>query len=113
MLITNCRNVKGVVANLKKVAVFSFLMVSLSTIAFPEKCIQSPQRTQACGHLVYKKITTSEDENAEIYCVCLEDFEDIRVPAKDEIGIARQKYALRKYAAELGISEQVLLELVR
>ena len=101
-----------ILAKFKRAAVLIIALTSTATFALPDKCIQSPQRTESCGHLVYKKIAEAGEE-AKIFCVCLEDFEDIRVPATDELGIAKQKYAMRKYTAELGVSEEILLQLVR
>lgn len=112
MLSTLIRLKQAGLYKLKQAAVLAFALTSTGTLAFPEQCIQSPQRTQSCGHLVYKKVTETGKE-AKIFCICLEDFEDIRIPATDEIGIAKQKYAMRKYIAELDISEEVLLQLVR
>ncbi len=102
----------NVVKGSKKLAILATSLFCTHALALPEQCFQSTTRVRACGHMTYKKVVL-EGEQAKVVCICLEDFEDIRVPASDEIGIAKQKYAIRKYSAELGLSEEALLKLVR
>lgn len=95
---------------------FFALLATNTSLAFaqsnvPEQCIQSPSRSTACPHIIYKRFIRNKEKT--IVCVCLEDFKTIRFPAKTELDIAKQKLAIKQYAVEQGLTEAQLLSLIR
>lgn len=98
---------------LKVLVTFSIMEIpqSLAQSALPEHCIQSPSRVKACPHTIFKRQVVNKSKH--IVCVCLEDFNDIRFPAKTALEQAKQKLAIKQYAAEQGLSEAELLRLIR
>jgi hypothetical protein len=85
--------------------------------ALPEQCLQLPERSQACPHLIYKKSKVAVSQTAtkvnEIICICLSDFEKLVPQAKTQIAKIEQQVELKLSAQKLSISEQDLILLLR
>lgn len=93
------------------------LCLSFSALALPETCLQLPERTQACPHLIYKKSTVAVQQTAtkinDIICICLSDFESLLHQAETKVASTEQQVELNRAAQKLAISEQDLLTLLR
>lgn len=97
--------------------VFLSLFLALPVNALPESCLQVPERTQACPHLIYKRarvdvpiITTKAKE---MICICLSDLAPLRIEAQDKLGKIKQQMMLTRMAEKLQLTEDDLLSLIR
>lgn len=100
------------------VTLVSFFLTSNSWAAdLPEQCIQLPQRTEVCPNLMYKRanvqIEATNTQVGEIVCICMADFESLRIRALTEPEKSQQAVTLARAAASLGISEAELIALIR
>jgi hypothetical protein len=85
--------------------------------ALPDKCLQLPERSQACPHLIYKKSKIAVSQTAtkanEIICICLSDFETLVPKAQSQVAKVEQQVELKLAAEKLSMSEQDLILLLR
>lgn len=83
----------------------------------PEQCIQLPQRTLVCPNVLYKRAPVSVPvlnvTEGEMLCICMADFQSIRIAAETEQGKIDEIIKLGKLANKLGISESELVSLIR
>lgn len=83
----------------------------------PEQCVQLPQRTLVCPNLIYKRAPLSLPSlsvvEGEMVCVCMADFNIIRIAAETEQEKVNELVELGKLAHQLGISESELISLIR
>lgn len=83
----------------------------------PENCVQLPQRTQVCPHLMYKKspvkLVPYNIEQGQMVCICMADFNELRMPAEGDQEKIEQQVALSRLAEKLAIPERDLLSLIR
>ncbi len=91
-------------------ALFALSLPALSQQQAPQ-CVQLPERASPCEHLLFKR-QRIEGEYA-LACVCLQDFQALRWPAKTEMGLAQQTQLLESMAQRLGMPAEQLLDLVR
>jgi hypothetical protein len=86
-------------------------------IALPEQCLQAPERSKTCPHLIYKKAKVDVPivgvKANEMICICLSDMPSLRLEAKGQLEKINQKVALSRLAAKLQLSEENLLSLLR
>lgn len=80
--------------------------------ALPEQCIEIPDRNYPCPHIIYKSLKKDNQEK-ELVCVCLSDFEILITPPANDKERISQKMALKQYTAILDLTEEELLELIR
>lgn len=96
-----------------------FLSVAATSIAqeLPDKCLQLPQRQDVCPNLLYKKspiaVTQTQTKQGEIICICMSDFNTLRLDADSSIDQINQKVDLARASEALGISEEDLILLIR
>lgn len=85
--------------------------------ALPDTCLQLPKRQDVCPNLLYKKspiaVTQTETNQGEIICICMSDFNTLRLDADSSIEKINQQVDLTRAAEALGMSEQDLLLLIR
>lgn len=85
--------------------------------ALPDKCLQLPKRQDVCPNLLYKKspiaVATTETKQGEIICICMSDFNTLRLDADSSIDKINQQVDLTRASEATGISEQDLLLLIR
>lgn len=83
----------------------------------PEQCVQLPQRTQVCPNLLYKRASLSLPSlnviEGEMVCICMADFQSIRIAAATEQGKIDELVELGRLANQLSISESDLVSLIR
>lgn len=101
---------------------YSLLLISLilSSPLFaqvPDECLQLPQRTDVCPHLIYKKAIVDVPPMAitkgEIVCICMADFIELRLPAEGLEARRQQQQILSRKADLVGLSDADLLDLIR
>ncbi|GAB3027466.1 hypothetical protein [Bowmanella dokdonensis] len=88
-------------------------LLSAQTLAVPDQCIQAPQRSQPCPHLIYKMARLDKDQPRQLLCVCLSDFKPLLQEPQTASERTARQMELRRLSAELGIEESLLLEIVR
>jgi len=85
--------------------------------SLPEKCIQLPERTSVCPNILYKRSPVDVPQFAikegEILCICMADFDSLRIPATDDAGKVDQIVSLTRASVKLNIDEKTLLEIIR
>ncbi len=90
---------------------------SFNLSAVPEKCVQLPTRTTPCTNLLFKKspvaVPIMQTEKGEMVCLCMDDFNELRIEAESELEKIDQQVALSRAAEKLGMSETDLLILIR
>ena len=83
----------------------------------PQTCIQLPERTEVCAHQLYKRanfgIAALNIIEGQMVCICMADFNNLRVAQTQGLASVDQKVELSRSAKQLGISETALLELIR
>ncbi|MEP4891265.1 MAG: hypothetical protein ABJV04_14655 [Aliiglaciecola sp.] len=83
----------------------------------PDKCIQLPERTSVCPNILYKRspvdIPQFEVKEGEMVCICMADFNSLRIAASDDAGKVDQMVALTRASVKLKIDEKTLLEVIR
>lgn len=107
--------------NRKSVGFLSLTVITVCASAaaqqLPDRCVQMPQRTQVCPNLLYKKSPVDVDmtntKSGEIVCICMADFEEIRIEATGTIEKTEQQVAISRAASRIGLSENDLLTLIR
>ena len=101
----------------RSLVVVVYLISFLLSAQVPEACIQSPSRSAICDHLIYKRspvdVAALEIQKNQMICLCMADFQSLRVPIRKGIAATEQQVELARTARRLGISEDVLLSLVR
>lgn len=90
------------------------VILSLPVLGFPEQCIVQPSRTTPCEHLIYKRLVSSEDnEQKEVVCVCLQDFSDLIFPSSNPEIRQRQDNKFKTLSRQLNIDEETLRKLIQ
>lgn len=96
---------------------FGFGLLPNMVVALPEQCLQLPERSEACPHLIYKKskiaVSQTNTKVNEIICICLTDFEKLVPEAKGQIAKIEQQVEFKLVTEKLSISEQDLILLLR
>ncbi|BDX08102.1 hypothetical protein [Planctobacterium marinum] len=92
-------------------------VLSFSSLALPETCIQDPQRRDQCPRIIYKNATLPDPQTGEdktqLVCICLTDFKDLLLEEKDEVAKQIKQMRINSWTAQLGITEEQLKELVK
>ncbi|TDF34543.1 hypothetical protein EYS14_24135 [Alteromonadaceae bacterium M269] len=103
--------------SLLKVALCGGIVLSSAATAVPEQCVRLPNKDKVCEHVIYKTI---RDLNApsivgdrDVYCVCLQDFSHLILPAQTEEEREQQALDIEDISRQLDITEQQLLRLIR
>ena len=116
------RNIVQITGNLSRLQLSLLLVIfifqfKLAAQEMPSTCIQSPQRTDVCANLLYKRAAIDLDglaiKEGDMVCICLSDFADLRLEATTEQGKIDQLVAASRAATSLQISETELLNLLR
>lgn len=99
------------------IALFIIPVQSAIAQGLPDKCLQLPKRQDVCPNLLYKKspiaVTQTETKQGEIICICMSDFNTLRLDADSSIDKINQQVDLARASEALGISEQDLILLIR
>ena len=103
---------------MKYVFLFISLVLSLPLLAqVPDECLELPQRSDVCPHLIYKKASVDVPPMAvkkgEIVCICMADFIELRLPAEGVEARQQQQQILSRKASLVGLSDADLLNLIR
>jgi len=103
-----------------KVVLFCCLLfVELTTVAnaLPSKCLQAPERQNACPHLIYKKAALSvlllDVEKGDIICICLTDFKGLIDTATSKVEQIDQEVTLQRLLDKHQLTQQDILTLIR
>lgn len=104
----------------KRIILFCCLLcVGLTTAAYalPSKCLQAPERQNACPHLIYKKAALSvallDVDKGDIICICLSDLKALSNTATSKVEQIDQQVTLQRLAEKHQLSEQDILTLIR
>lgn len=100
----------------RKLMASACALINVCAVAMPEQCLQLPERTEPCPHLIYKKAPktlSSEASGNAVICVCLTDFDSLLQEPQSETERVAQQMRLRQVAAQLQLTPNQLLELVR
>lgn len=102
---------------LVKLFLFAVWGLARQAHALPEECIQSPERTQACPHQIYKKaavaVASINVNKGAVVCLCLTDLKDISDPDKSKLADIDRQVTLQRVAQKYRISEQDLANLLK
>lgn len=94
-----------------------FIAQPVMAQSMPDSCLQLPKRQDVCPNLLYKKapiaVVQTNTEAGEIMCICMSDFNSLRIDAQSSIDKINQQVDLSRAADALDISEQDLLTLIR
>lgn len=105
--------VNSVRANL----LFLFLLTVPVFAQVPEMCIEKPRRDNVCEHLLYKRSPVSIEQlkikEGDMVCLCMADYQPLRIPIKDGIAATQQLVELKRAARDLGVEENALAQLIR
>jgi HJR/Mrr/RecB family endonuclease len=85
--------------------------------AIPEQCVRMPNQTNVCEHLIYKTVKNLNADSivgeGDLYCVCLQDFSHLILPAETASEREQQKLDIENITRVLDITEEQLLKLIR
>lgn len=88
-----------------------------TVLAVAQSCIQLPSRTQACPHVIYKKVGVDVPLVAahatDMICLCLSDLKGLRLATKHSLLQGEQHLLFTRMAQQLQLSEQDLITLIR
>ncbi|WJG09729.1 hypothetical protein [Aliiglaciecola sp. LCG003] len=83
----------------------------------PQQCVQLPQRTKVCPNLLYKRapidVPALNVTTGEILCICMADFQSLRIKAQSDLAKVEQMVELSHVAVKLNIGEDELIQLIR
>ena len=106
------------IGRLCKLFLATSLWVTTSTaLALPDLCLQSPKRTAACPHLLYKKSKLAIPKLAvqanEIVCLCLTDLNPLLTPPSSELEKIDQQLAWMTLTQEYRLTKEEIMALIR
>lgn len=85
--------------------------------SLPTDCIQEPSRTSVCPRLIYKSAELPHPQTRQletrIVCICLADFDDLLLPANNDVEQKMKEMRMKSLTAQLQITEEQLLDLVK
>lgn len=91
-----------------------------ASIVFPAQasandmtCLQSPQRTKACPHLLYRLMRLPDQSSASVRCICVTDFQPFLQYPKSEVHLIRLRMDRRQLEAELNMELEPILQVLR
>lgn len=94
-----------------------FVVVSGKVKALPQQCLQQPNRTAPCPHLIYKKAALAVPRlnisAGQVLCVCASDFQDLLHKPTTKAEEMSQKFRLKRLSADVGLAQQALLSLLQ
>lgn len=76
-------------------------------------CIQSPERTQACPHQVYRLGQLENMAKPAMLCICAADFKEFLTVPADEDEAHKQKLKRLKLEYALGQKIEPILQVLR
>lgn len=86
-------------------------------LALPELCLQSPKRTTACPHLLYKKSKLAIPKLAvqanDIVCLCLTDLNPLLKLSNSELVKIDQQLAWMSLTQEYRLTKEEIMALIR
>lgn len=93
------------------------LFISLMTLVFSTNtladCIQSPERTTACPHQLYRLGQLENMPKPAMLCICVVDFKEfLTIPADPELA-HKQKLKRLKLEYALGRKIEPILQVLR
>jgi hypothetical protein len=93
------------------------LLFTLPANAVPESCLQLPERSLVCPHLIYKRakvdVPIIAAKAKQMICICLSDLAPLRIEAHRPLEKVAQQALLTKMAKKLQLKEDDLLSLIR
>lgn len=84
---------------------------SLSTAA--TECIQSPERTLACPHQIYRLGQLDTMEKPAILCICVADFKEFLSEPTDRDEAHKQKLKRLRFEYALGQKIEPILQVLK
>ncbi|MCV2885749.1 hypothetical protein OE749_13710 [Aestuariibacter sp. AA17] len=100
-----------------RVLISLLLLPSITFAQMPENCLELPERSDVCPHLVYKKspvdVNVVNVKAGDMVCICMADFTEIRLPADSRQKQIEQQVALSRSASKLGMKPEDLIKLIR
>jgi len=90
--------------------VIATLTFSASTLA---DCIQSPERTLACPHQIYRLGQLENMAKPAMLCICATDFQEFLTVPADEDEAHKQKLKRLKLEYALGQKIEPILQVLR
>jgi hypothetical protein len=96
---------------------FLVLLLVLNTMtwspALLADCIQSPERTQACPHQLYRLGQLEHMTKPAMLCICVADFKEFLTTPTDEDKAHQQKLKRLKLEYALGYNIEPILTVLK
>jgi hypothetical protein len=92
---------------------FFVLSVFTFSTAVSADCIQSPERTQACPHQIYRLGQLENMAKPAMLCICVVDFNEFLTVPADEDAAHKQKLKRLKLEYALGQKIEPILQVLR
>jgi hypothetical protein len=91
--------------------------LSFNVNALPTKCLQLPERKQACPHLIYKKaalpVVRLDVEKGNIICICLTDVNFLKNQTNSAVEKIDQQVTFERLTDYYQLTEQDILTLLK
>lgn len=96
------------------VCVLSSLVLSALTFATARAdCIQSPERTQACPHQLYRLGQLETMEKPAMLCICVADFKEFLTIPSDKDEAYKQQLKRMRLEYALGQKIEPILQVLK
>lgn len=93
------------------------VLIVLATLTFCTQaladCIQSPQRTVACPHQIYRLGQLENMAKPAMLCICVADFKEFLTAPADEDEAHKQKLKRLKLEYALGQKIEPILQVLK
>ncbi|WP_233267350.1 hypothetical protein [Paraglaciecola sp. L3A3] len=77
--------------------------------AVPAQCLQAPERSTPCPHILYKKAAVAvpdlQVKKGQVICLCLSDLQALRNNSKTKLEEIDQQVTLERTAKKYNVSQ--------
>lgn len=101
----------------KRILAASLGAATFQVLALPELCLQAPERSNACPHLLYKKskqaIPALKVQANAVVCLCLSDLSPLLITTHDALDKIDQQRAWNVLSQKYQLSKEEILTLIQ